>query len=37
VFRVKGPHAVALLDAWLSWPRPVGDSAASPAHGLDLG
>jgi hypothetical protein len=21
VFRVKGPHAVALLDAWLSWAR----------------
>jgi transposase len=21
VFRVKGPHAVALLDAWLSWVR----------------
>jgi transposase len=26
VFRVKGPHAVALLDAWLSWPG----AAASP-------
>jgi len=21
VFRIKGPHAVALLDAWLSWAR----------------